>query len=113
MKDKHVKTEKVFPIPKVNEYLISEELSTVKKRLLFKLRIFNAHRDIQCDLCNEEYSEENQTHLLQCSFLLNHPKLESISIQKIEENTRGIFSQRFQVDIFHCVWGTVASGLSY
>ena len=87
LKDKHVKTEKLFPIPKVNEYLISEELSTVEKRLLFKLRISmiplkgnfsNAHRDIQCDLCNEDDSEENQTHLLQCSFLLNHPKLKSV-----------------------------------
>ena len=66
LRDNHVKTEKHFPIPKVNEYLISEELSTVEKRLLFKLRISmiplkgnfsNAHRDIQFDLCNEEDSE--------------------------------------------------------
>ena len=87
LRDKHVKTEKLFPIPKVNEYLISEELSTVEKRLLFKLRISmiplkgnfsNAHRDVQCDLCNEDDSEENQKHLLQCSFLLNHPKLKSV-----------------------------------
>ena len=59
LKEKHVKTKKLFPIPQINEYLVTEELSTEEKRLLFKLRISmvplkgnfsNAHRDLKCDL---------------------------------------------------------------
>ena len=94
MKAKHVKTEKLFPIPKMNDYLLSEELNTEEKRLLFKLRISmiplkgnfsNAHSDTQCDLCEEEDSEETQIHLLQCSFIVNHPQLQSV-IKSIKYN---------------------------
>ena len=99
IKAKYVKTENLFPIPKKNDYLLSEELNTEEKRLLFKLRIsmipikgnfINAHRDTQCDLCEEEDSEETQIHLLQCSFLVNHPQLQlvikSIKYNNIFEN---------------------------
>ena len=66
MKAKHVKTEHLFPIPKMNDYLLSEERNTEEKRLLFKLRISmiplkgnfsNAHKDIQWDLCNKQGSK--------------------------------------------------------
>ena len=54
-------------------------------RLLFKFRIqmidlkgnlkSSNKGNLQCDLCEEENSVENQTHLLQCKFFLNHPEL--------------------------------------
>ena len=45
----------------------------------------NAHSDTQCDLCEEEDSEETQIHLLQCSFIVNHPQLQSV-IKSIKYN---------------------------
>ena len=38
----------------------------------------NAHRDLKCDLCKREDSEETQEHLLQCTVLVNHPKLRTV-----------------------------------
>ena len=85
MKAKHTKSDKLFPIPQMNEYLATEELNTEEKRLLFKLRISmvqlkgnfsSANKgNLQCELCNDENSKETQMHLLQCSVILNHPDL--------------------------------------
>ena len=39
--------------------------------------------NLQCDLCEEKNSVENQTHLLQCTFFIHHPELKT-EIDSIE-----------------------------
>ena len=87
LKESHVKTEKLYPSENMKEYLVTEELTTEEKRLLFKLKTFmiqlkgNFSRgqrgNLKCDLCNDVNSEETQMHLLECTFLVNHPELKS------------------------------------
>ena len=93
LKAKHTKSEKLFPIPHMNEYLATEELNTEEKRLLFKLRISmvqlrgnfsSANKDnLQCELCKDENSKETQIHLLQCYVIVNHPDLKE-TVQTIK-----------------------------
>ena len=88
LKAKHVKTEKLLPIPHMRDYLATDQLNTEEKKLLFKLRISmiplkgnfsNAHKNnIQCDLCKDVNSRETQMHLLTCNVLVDHPDLQAI-----------------------------------
>ena len=88
LKAKHVKTEKLFPISHMRDYLATDQLNTEEKKLLFKLRISmiplkgnfsNAHKNnIQCDLCKDVNSRETQMHLLTCNVLVDHPDLQAI-----------------------------------
>ena len=88
LKAKHVKTEHLFPIQHMRDYLATDQLNTEEKKLLFQLRISmiplkgnfsNAHKDnIQCDLCEDENLRETQMHLLTCNVLVNHPDLQSV-----------------------------------
>ena len=86
LKDKHVKTEHLYPNNKMQEYLTTDKLTKPEKILLFKLRsrmieikgnFPERHRsNLHCELCDDETEDETQSHLLKCNFLLNHPDLE-------------------------------------
>ena len=63
----------------IQEYLVSPEMETREKKLLFQMRTRmvdlkanykNGHADISCPLCGT--SEDNQKHVLECSTLLKN-----------------------------------------
>ena len=86
LKEKHVKTEQLYPSDKMQEYLKTDQLTKSEKILLFKLRsrmieikgnFQESHRsNLHCELCEDETEDETQNHLLKCNFLLNHPDLQ-------------------------------------
>ena len=63
----------------MKEYLFSEELSTVQKKTLFKMRVrmspnksnfkFMYKSDLSCILCQDKSSIETESHLLECKYL--------------------------------------------
>ena len=114
LREKHVKTEKLSPLPAINSYLISEELSTKEKQLLFKLRVSmlplkanfsNAHRNLQCDLCNEYNTTESQVHLLQCRVLVTNPQfLSVITTIKYDDIFKDLSTQIKAVKVWSKIW---------
>ena len=63
----------------MQEYLLSTEMETREKKLLFQLRtrmvdlkvnFKNGHADLSCPLCSR--SEDNQMHVLECSIILRN-----------------------------------------
>ena len=85
LQNKHSKSEKLILESEMQPYLKSSEISTVKKQILFKLRTkmlnikanFSSmnKNNLQCSLCKDMSTTENEEHLLVCSVLANHPKL--------------------------------------
>ena len=73
LKEKHSKSKELKNSDSIQEYLVSNQLSTDEKQLLFSLRSytfsckanysFKYGSNLLCELCNEI---ENQQHLLNC-----------------------------------------------
>ena len=85
LQNKHSKSEKLILESEMQSYLKSSEISTLNKQILFKLRTkmlnikanFSSmnKNNLQCSLCKDMSTTENEEHLLVCSVLANHPKL--------------------------------------
>ena len=83
LQSKHSKSKHLEILDEPTEYLISEELTLVEKRLLFKLRSrmidikenfkFKYSENLLCSLC--ETTEETAAHLLKYPKLINDPKV--------------------------------------
>ena len=93
---KHSKSEKLVYTNKMVPYLKSSELSTENKKILFKLRSKMLHfkanfssmykNNLQCSLCQDMNTIENEQHMLICPVLTNNPKLkEDIKNVKYED----------------------------
>ena len=88
LQNKHSKSEKLVFKEKMQPYLTSTELSTANKQILFKLRskMFRIksnyssmfRNNMQCSLCKQMGTTENEDHLLVCPILTKHPKLKDI-----------------------------------
>ena len=85
LQNKHSKSEKLVFKGSMQPYLISSDLSTQNKQILFKLRskmlkiksnYSSMYRNnMQCSLCEQVGTIENEEHLLVCSRLTDHPSL--------------------------------------
>ena len=85
LQNKNFKSEKLILESEMQSYLKSSEISTMNKQILFKLRTkmlnikanFSSvnKNNLQCSLCKDMSTTENEEHLLVCSVLANHPKL--------------------------------------
>ena len=85
LQNKHSKSAKLIHQTKMHDYLKSNGISTTYKKLLFRLRSkmlkikanFSSmyKNNLQCSLCEQTDTIENEQHLLGCSFLTNHPSL--------------------------------------
>ena len=77
LQNKHSKSEKLILESEMQSYLKSSEISTVKKQMLNIKANFSSmnKNNLQCSLCKEMSTTENEEHLLVCSVLANHPKL--------------------------------------
>ena len=80
----------------IQNYLVSSQLKTTEKKLLFQLRtrmvdvrvnFKNRHSDTICPVCG--LSEDEQNHVLECKVLLSN--ISDITTEKVEYE-----------DIFHC-----------
>ena len=85
LKNSHTKTENLYTSDEMQEYLKTDQLTRSEKILLFKLRtrmadlkgnFSESHRgNLHCELCKDESEDETQRHLLQCTFVVNHPEV--------------------------------------
>ena len=103
LKENHSKTEKLTDF-KLQNYLISENLSTELKRLLFSLRtrsilVKTNYRNrykfnMFCSLCNDKTEEESELHLLRCSSTvaeigdIGHSKYEDIFSHDVSKQAK-------------------------
>ena len=80
LQNSHKKSQSLHLEAKMQEYLVSSEISLRDKKLLFKLRskmlnvksnFKNLHTNLHCSLCLDKESEENEVHLLSCPFIKN------------------------------------------
>ena len=92
---KHKKSSKLTQSLKMQPYLVNDQLTTLQKQLLFKLKCNMTPNklsyksqyisDLSCRLCRDPNSEESLEHLLLCSFTNNHPNLTQIPKVKIDD----------------------------
>ena len=85
---KHRKSQFLYQESTMKGYLMTEELTTREKQLLFKLRSRvtpnktnyrkKYEHDLSCTLCRDPNTEESESHLLSCPFLVNKPQLGSV-----------------------------------
>ena len=114
LKDKHTKTDKLLCF-KLQEYLISENLSNKQKQLLFSLRTRSApvktnyrnryKLNMFCSLCEDQTEEESEIHLLRCKSTVTEvgdigdSKYEDIFSPNVyrQEKITNIFSKIFKM----------------
>ena len=85
LQNKHSKSDKLILKSDMQPYLKSSEISTLNKQTLFKLRTkmlnikanFSSvnKNNLQCSVCKDMSTTENEEHLLVCSVLAIHPIL--------------------------------------
>ena len=79
----HTKTKHIHQTDEIKEYLVTDELTTTEKKMLFKMRnrmcpnktnSRNLHgNNLSCILCKDLKTVESETHLLECPILFSNP----------------------------------------
>ena len=109
--NKHSKSQNLHLNTDMQEYLSCQELSTLDKQILFKLRtkmlwiktnFKSMHRvDLSCSMCEDKKSEESENHLLKCPILVNHQDMmKEIGQVGYNDVFKDITKQQLAVKVF-------------